>query len=111
VTYCQQLVRSPHETIFVLISDLYEGGVETEFMKRATAMVASGIQFIALLALSDEGAPSYNANLAAQLATIGVPAFACTPDKFPELLAAAIQRGDLRDFVWAQAASTKANRQ
>ncbi len=107
VAYCQTLVRAPHETIFVLISDLYEGGVEAEFMKRAATMVASGIQFVTLLALSDEGAPSYNAQLAGQLATLGVPAFACTPDKFPELMAAAIQRADLRDFVAAAQAGGK----
>lgn len=99
VGYCQQLVGAPHDTIFVLISDLYEGGVETEFMRRAATMVASGIQFVTLLALSDEGSPAYNAQLAAQLATLGVPAFACTPDRFPELMAAAIQRADLRDFA------------
>jgi Mg-chelatase subunit ChlD len=99
VGYCQTLVRSPQDTIFVLISDLFEGGVETEFMKRAASMVASGVQFVALLALSNEGAPSYNADLAGQLAGIGVPAFACTPDKFPELMAAAIERRDLRSLV------------
>jgi Mg-chelatase subunit ChlD len=99
VGYCQGLVRSPQDTIFVLISDLFEGGVETEFMKRAASLVASGVQFVALLALSNEGAPSYNADLAGQLAGIGVPAFACTPDKFPELMAAAIERRDLREFV------------
>lgn len=99
VAYCQQLVRAPHDTVFILISDLYEGGVETEFMKRAATMASSGIQFITLLALSDEGAPSYNGELAAQLATIGIPAFACTPDRFPELMAAAIQRRDLQGFV------------
>jgi Mg-chelatase subunit ChlD len=99
VGYCQQLIRSPHDTIFVLISDLYEGGVETEFMKRAAAITASGAQFVTLLALCDEGAPAYIAVLAAQLATLGVPAFACTPDKFPELMAAAIQRRDLREFA------------
>ena len=96
VAYCQQLVRTPHDTIFVLISDLFEGGVEEELMKRAASLVASGVQFIALLALSDEGKPSYNAPLAAQLATLGIPAFACTPDRFPELIAAAIQRIELR---------------
>jgi Mg-chelatase subunit ChlD len=99
VRYCQTLVRSPQDTIFVLISDLFEGGVETEFMKRAASLVASGVQFVALLALSNEGAPSYNADLAGQLAGIGVPAFACTPDKFPALMAAAIERRDLREFV------------
>ena len=99
VGYCQTLVRSPQDTIFVLISDLYEGGVETEFMKRAASLVASGVQFVALLALSNEGAPSYNAELAGQLAGIGVPAFACTPDKFPALMAAAIERRDLMAFA------------
>lgn len=107
VAYCQQLVRAPHDTVFVLISDLYEGGVESEFMKRAATMVASGIQFITLLALSDEGSPSYNAELAAQLATLGVPAFACTPDRFPELMAAAIQRADLRDFAASAVQDTR----
>lgn len=107
VAYCQQLVRAPHDTIFVLISDLYEGGVEAEFMKRAATMVASGIQFVTLLALSDEGSPAYNAQLAAELATLGVPAFACTPDRFPELMAAAIQRADLRDFVAANSPSKR----
>lgn len=99
VGYCQSLVRSPQDTVFVLISDLFEGGVETEFMKRAASLVASGVQFVTLLALSNEGAPSYDAHLAGQLAGIGVPAFACTPDKFPELMAAAIERRDLREFV------------
>jgi Mg-chelatase subunit ChlD len=103
VGYCQQLIASPHDTIFVLISDLYEGGVEADFMRRAATLVASGVQFVTLLALSDEGAPAFNAPLAAQLATLGVPAFACTPDRFPELLAAAIQRSDLRDWVAQQA--------
>jgi Mg-chelatase subunit ChlD len=99
VAYCEQLIRAPHDTIFVLISDLFEGGVETELMKRAASLVASGVQVIALLALSDEGAPHFNAPLAAELATLGVPAFACTPDRFPELMAAAIQHEDLRDWL------------
>jgi Mg-chelatase subunit ChlD len=92
VAYCQQLVRAPQDTVFILISDLFEGGVENEFLKRANALLASGVQFITLLALSDEGAPSFNAQLAAQLAALGAPAFACTPDRFPELMAAAIGR-------------------
>lgn len=102
VTYCQQLVTSPQDTIFVLISDLFEGGVEEEFMRRAAALVGAGVQVVTLLALSDEGAPAYNAELAVQLAGLGVPAFACTPDRFPELMAAAIGRVDLRDWVSAR---------
>lgn len=99
VAYGQGLVRSPHDTIFVLISDLYEGGVEEDLLRRVATLTGSGVQFIALLALSDSGAPSYNATLSARLATLGVPAFACTPDMFPELMAAAIRRADLQDWV------------
>jgi Mg-chelatase subunit ChlD len=100
VAYCQGLVRAPHDTVFVLISDLFEGGVENEFLKRANNLVASGVQCVVLLALSDQGAPAFNANLAGQLAAIGVPAFACTPDRFPDLMAAAIARQPL--MSWAE---------
>jgi Mg-chelatase subunit ChlD len=95
VGYCQGLIRQPHNTILVLISDLFEGGVAEQFLRRATAIVNSGAQLITLLALSDEGAPSYDAALAAQLAALGAPSFACTPDAFPELMAAAIERRDI----------------
>jgi Mg-chelatase subunit ChlD len=110
LAYGQSLIRQPHETIFVLISDLYEGGVQKEMLKRAGEMTAAGVQFITLLALSDEGAPFYDHENAAALAALGVPSFACTPDLFPELMAAAINRQDInqwaatRDIVTARAA-------
>jgi hypothetical protein len=50
---------------------------------------------VVLLALSDEGAPSHDHGRASVLAALGVPCFACTPDAFPDLLAAAIERRDL----------------
>ena len=61
-------------------------------LKRVAAMKASGVQFVALLALSDEGAPAYDREHAAALAALGAPAFACSPDHFPEVMAAAIER-------------------
>jgi hypothetical protein len=99
VGYCQSLIREPRNTIVVLISDLYEGGVEAQLLRRANELVESGVQFITLLALSDEGAPSYDQALAAKLAALGVPSFACTPDAFPGLMAAAIRRDDVN--AWA----------
>jgi Mg-chelatase subunit ChlD len=99
VGYCQELVREPRNTILVLISDLYEGGVEEKLLARAQALVGAGVQFITLLALSDEGRPAYDQALAARLAALGVPSFACTPDAFPELMAAAIRRDDVA--AWA----------
>ncbi|MFI5839368.1 VWA domain-containing protein [Catenuloplanes sp. NPDC051500] len=99
IAHSQTLITRPQESIFVLISDLYEGGVRDEMLRRVAAMVGSGTQVIVLLALSDEGAPAFDHENAAALAALGVPAFACTPDMFPELMAAAIERRDLRAFA------------
>ncbi|MBX5449440.1 VWA domain-containing protein [Thermogemmatispora sp.] len=97
--YCQQIIRRPRETILVLITDLYEGGNAEQMLKRAAALVNSGVQFICLLALSDQGTPAFHTALAERMAALGIPTFACTPELFPELLAAALQRRDLN--MWA----------
>jgi Mg-chelatase subunit ChlD len=97
--YCQGLIQQPSDTIFVLISDLFEGGVERELLQRTASLIAGGVQVIVLLALSDEGRPSFDQELAAKLAALGAPAFACTPEVFPDLMAAAIQKRDIG--AWA----------
>jgi Mg-chelatase subunit ChlD len=99
--YCQGLIQRPEETILVLVSDLYEGGNQKQMLSRAQALVGSGVQMIALLALADDGAPSYDHGVASVFANMGVPSFACTPDKFPDLMAAAINRSDISQ--WAAA--------
>ncbi|MGF6883395.1 Mg-chelatase subunit ChlD [Nocardia sp. GAS34] len=99
IAYCQQLITRPADTLFVLISDLYEGGVREEMLRRIATMKESGVQVLVLLALSDDGAPSYDHGNATALAALGVPAFACTPDKFPDLLAVALDRGDVQRWA------------
>jgi Mg-chelatase subunit ChlD len=99
LAYCEQVITRPTQTILVLITDLYEGGNRQEMMRRAAALVGSGVQVVCLLALSDRGAPSFDQRNAAQLASMGIPSFACTPDLFPDLMAAAIQKQDLN--LWA----------
>lgn len=106
LSYCQGLIRQPQETILVLISDLYEGGDAKEMLKRVAALVGAGVQVIGLLALNDEGAPMFDQNHAAAFAALGIPAFACTPDLFPDLMAAAIQRQDITRWVAAQGITT-----
>ncbi len=101
LAYCQGLIRQPQDTIVVLISDLFEGGIADEMVRRCRSIVDSGATMIALLALSDDGAPSYDADHAAALAALGIPSFACTPDLFPDLMAAAIERRYLGQ--WAAA--------
>ncbi|NGN91421.1 VWA domain-containing protein [Nocardioides sp. KC13] len=99
LAYCQSLIEQPEETVLVLISDLYEGGIREEMLRRSREITDSGATMVALLALSDSGAPSYDAGHAAALADLGIPAFACTPDLFPDLMAAAIDKRDLG--AWA----------
>jgi Mg-chelatase subunit ChlD len=97
--YCQQIITRPTQTILVLITDLYEGGDRTHMLRRAAELVSSGVQVVCLLALNDKGAPIYDQHNAQVLAGLGVPSFACTPDLFPDLMAAAIQKQDLA--AWA----------
>ncbi|MEW5659696.1 VWA domain-containing protein [Streptomyces cinereoruber] len=95
LAHCQAGITRPADTVVVLISDLYEGGARDGLTKRVAAMKASGTQVVVLLALSDEGTPAYDRDRAAALAALGVPAFACTPDLFPEIMAAALEKRPL----------------
>ncbi len=99
LTYCQQVITKPNDTVMVLITDLYEGGNPEEMKKKAAAIVQSGVQLVVLLALNDDGAPSYDHHNAQFMANIGVPVFACTPDKFPELMATALTKQDISQWA------------
>jgi len=100
--YCQGLINKPNDTIMVLISDLYEGGNRREMLKCCARLINAGVQFIVLLALDDRGAPAFDHSVAATLAEMGAPAFACTPDQFPALMAAAINRQDIGQWAASQ---------
>ena len=99
LTYCAQLVTRPADTVMILITDLYEGGSVEGMRKKSAELVAAGVQLVVLLALNDDGAPSYDHGNAQYLAGLGVPVFACTPDKFPDLMAAALNKQDIS--LWA----------
>lgn len=99
LTYCQQIITRPTDTVLVLITDLYEGGDAGNMRKRAAELTAAGVQVIVLLALNDEGAPSYDHHNAQYFSSLGIPVFACTPDKFPDLMAAALSKQDIG--LWA----------
>ena len=99
LTYTKGVITKPSDTILVLISDLYEGGNENEMLKKAAAIKASGVQMITLLALSDQGAPMYDKRVAAKFAAMDIPSFSCTPDLFPGLMAAAIKKEDIHQWM------------
>lgn len=95
VAYCEQFVKEPKKTLFILITDLYEGGNEAQLVRRLGEMRAAGVKAICLLALSDAGAPSYDEALARKLAALGIPCFACTPARLPDLVEGALRGFDL----------------
>jgi Mg-chelatase subunit ChlD len=102
LAYCEQRIEHPSKTHLVLITDLYEGGDAKSMLARVAALKQSGVNLIVLLALSDDGHPGYQANYAEQIAAMDCPVFACTPDQFPELMAAALTRQDISQWAGAR---------
>jgi Mg-chelatase subunit ChlD len=105
VAYCAERIERPSKAHLVLISDLYEGGNAGEMVARVARLIGLGVNVIVLLALSDDGRPAYHPELAGRIAALGAPVFACTPDQFPSLMAAALRRQDLH--AWAAAEDIK----
>lgn len=102
LAYCEQQIEHPAKTHLVLITDLYEGGDAKSMLARVAAIKQSGVNLIVLLALSDEGHPGYDTHHAAQIAAMDCPVFACTPDQFPGLMAAALTGQDLHQWAGAE---------
>ncbi|MEI7028155.1 VWA domain-containing protein [Paenibacillus sp. y28] len=96
ITYCEQFVTEPKKTLFILVSDLYEGGNRSEMFRRLEEMHQAGVKVICLLALSDRGTPDYDENVAKRLSSFGIPCFGCSPDRLPELIEGALKGLDLK---------------
>ena len=97
--YCQELVTKPNDSILLLISDLEEGGSRPQMLKKMRSLKESGVQVIVLLALDDKGTPWYDKQMAKEVSGMGIPVFACTPDAFPDLMAEAIEQGDVKKWA------------
>ena len=101
LAYCETKIEHPAKTHLVLITDLYEGGDSASMLGRVAALKQAGVNVIVLLALSDEGRPSYDARHAGAIAAMDCPVFACTPDQFPDLMATALTRQDIGQWAGA----------
>ncbi|MEK8130528.1 VWA domain-containing protein [Paenibacillus filicis] len=105
VAYCEQFIEEPKKTIFILISDLIEGGNQSALIRRMREMRESGVKTLGLLALSDSGQPCYDERLAKILTRDGTPCFACTPGLLPVIVEGALKGADL--FELAKRAGVK----
>lgn len=105
VAYCAEHIERPTKSHLVLVTDLYEGGNGVEMLQRLAALVRAGVNVVVLLALTDGGRPAYDARMVGLVAQLGIPVFTCTPDIFPDLMAAALRRDDIT--AWAAGADIK----
>ena len=100
VAYAQEhYVRRPEKTLFILITDLYEGGNAEELVARLRQLVDSRSRVLCLLALSDSGRPSYDHAMAEQLTALGIPCFGCTPRKLVDVVERVMRNQDLAPLL------------
>jgi Mg-chelatase subunit ChlD len=102
VAYCAEQIERPSKTHLILLTDLFEGGNAKQLLQRLARLVRSGVNVICLLALTDQGDPGFDSDMAGKVAALNIPSFGCTPDQFPDLMAAALRHEDVA--AWAATA-------
>jgi Mg-chelatase subunit ChlD len=86
VAYAAGQVDQPEKTLFILITDLYEGGDEAALLRHLAELVESRVRVLCLLALDDSGRPTFSRELARRVRALEIPTFGCTPNKLVELV-------------------------
>lgn len=81
------LVSQPTHTVLTLISDFDEGGSIASLIRTTAGLAESGVTLLGLAALSDDGQPWYNHEVARRLSDVGMEIGAMTPDHFAAWLA------------------------
>ena len=99
LAYCQRLIDTPARTLFFLISDLEEYGSRAALLRRIGELKDAGVTVVVLLAIADGGRPFYDAKTAAAIAAMGIPCFACAPEKLPVLLERCLKGQGLEELA------------
>lgn len=84
VRYCEGLIDNPDRTIFVLITDLYEGGSYKDLYAGSRSIIESGAKMVVLTALDLNANPNYDRSCAARLAQLGAHVAAMTPEQLAD---------------------------
>lgn len=105
VAYAQaNCIERPEKTMFLLVTDLFEGGNRDELLARMRQLVDSKVKCLVLLALSEGGKPSFDHALAAELQAMGVPCFGCTPKLLVGAMECVMKQQDVASYLAAQEA-------
>ena len=91
VSYCETLCSNPYETIYVVVTDLYEGGHPGYLLKTCGDIIGSGSKMIFLTALDREANPAYDVHVGQQLADRGAFVGAMTPEQLGDYIGRMIQ--------------------
>src|SRR5262249_24715033 len=99
VSYGSSLVFQPDKTLFLLVTDLFEGGDAAALLRQLAAFAESRVQVLCVLALNDAGKGSFDRDLARKVAALGIPAFAATPNRLVEAVERALRGETASDSV------------
>lgn len=86
VAYCETLCTNPYETIYVVVTDLYEGGSPGGLLKTCSDIISSGSKMVFLTALDRDANPVYDVNLGQKLADMGAFVGALTPEQLGDYI-------------------------
>lgn len=84
LTYCETLVKTPHRTIFIFVTDFYEGGSQAGMISVIKRFRESGVRVLGLAALDENASPVYEKEIAAQCVEAGAEVAALTPHRLAE---------------------------
>ena len=82
--YCATLVRQPHRTVVVLVTDFFEGGPLDDLLGHVRGLRESGARVLGLASLDQAGRPFYDRQAAERCANAGAEVAALTPQKLAE---------------------------
>ena len=86
LTYCSSLCENPHNTIFVTVTDLYEGGSTHDLLRTCGDIIGGGSKMIFLTALDRDANPAYDKNVGQKLADMGAFVGAMTPEQLGDYI-------------------------
>ncbi len=92
VQYGAGLIEQPRRTIFVLVSDFYEGGDATHLVRLIGNLVDQGTKVFCLAALDSDANPDYDAHTAQRFANVGAAVGAMTPGELAAFIAEHVNR-------------------
>ncbi|MGN1458431.1 MAG: VWA domain-containing protein [Acutalibacteraceae bacterium] len=86
LSYCEALCTNPYNTIFVTVTDLYEGGNIGTLLSTCAEIITGGSKMVFLTALDGDANPAYDKNIGQKLADMGAFVGSMTPEQLGDYI-------------------------